>query len=1152
MKLLNVEAVLDRDKGIQRAGHETEVMKELHDKTNSYAILSHRWGSDSEVSYEEMTGLMKMRKEDREEVTQRCGYQKIIKSCEQAKKDGYDWLWIDTCCIDKRSSAELTEAINSMYRWYRNSQVCYVYLNDIDKSEFPTERDFSLFGKSNGWPEWFSRGWTLQELIAPRNAEFFNKDWESIGSKESLMSTLTAITRIPEVVLRDEGILRVRVDISRRLRVAQIMSWAAERETTRVEDRAYSLLGLFGVNMPMLYGEGSKAFQRLQLEIIRVSSDHSIFAWNPKGRFGLHPSVLADHPGCFRGCHDIQEVHPDRFVKELQRYTQWKGLQVATNWNKLTGLQRGAESTQFFRFDVANLGIQVLLPVIRVIPLPPRDDTNKPECYMALLPCYDRYGKLFTINLQSIEHSFHKYFRTVHVPEECPVFRSLYLEFSQYAEESYRELRFHDKRTSYYGFTRRGAFPHEIADDTVTLSSQGNNLTVLVYANDKDRSRFAVGFGHYCNEIWAHIFCDIYPADRVAWSSWGDFAEQVYNTMWNTPLGEGHPPQYSTHKILSRGHLPRSAWDAMIIHFGGDRNMDITDIMIDIKPCPGCCAGPRECTYDLFPDELWFLSTRNRSFVREVHELELDGQSVCFEEYFGRIALGDYGRFNKNNFQVVGNIFQDMQELDIDSMDPVYQPIVSPVSGSQRVPHRMQTQQDIVTCGINYDSLVLRQPKGHLLPNNAEFNLLLRALSSRTARRHLVTAVIQCSAFYRVNDKPTQKDASASVQKGGEQSMGPGVFTPLCIFHPSAPHGSPACVQRREKLKNIREHFYALANLHLSETEPCHGSLRDKRALNGLVDCSDMFGLESLKCYVGEIAFFKRLPSMMETRLRNEDSVGRAGGNGLSTRPPSLLSFSSAGLRLFGDRLQPDTKQNQHCEAVASLLVNKFERLHEHSYSEKSKTQIEVESIARTLSVGLLEHIFSALLDASEGKPQRDSVGHADCDTVNIHSTIREIEALRVRFQATEDDDEHRALEEDITGKILWFYRCGIRSEVDQVLSGVINYISAEPNSKTVLGGAAVRGFLEMAEIVKSSPRISDLDGDQAHLQRIMLDGGAGISRHELWLTAQAAERAKWSGVAGRKLNTSGTQRTTLSTRHKNAPSTSNTLRTSVTGKERL
>ncbi|KAI6143099.1 heterokaryon incompatibility protein-domain-containing protein, partial [Pisolithus tinctorius] len=244
-------------------------LKECNDETTIYAILSHRWGDGSE---------------------------KIIKSCEQARKDGYEWLWIDTCCIDKRSSAELSEAINSMYRWYQNAGVCYAYLNDVDVSVFPTKRDDSNYAESNGWPVWFVRGWTLQELIAPKKVEFFNKGWVSVGDKWRLAPRLEKVTGIPPEVLRD-GLA------AKRLSVAQIMSWAAQRETTRVEDRAYSLMGLFGVNMPMLYGEGKKAFERLQLEIIRVSSDQSIFAWNPpKPRTG---SVLADDPSDFRGCGKI-------------------------------------------------------------------------------------------------------------------------------------------------------------------------------------------------------------------------------------------------------------------------------------------------------------------------------------------------------------------------------------------------------------------------------------------------------------------------------------------------------------------------------------------------------------------------------------------------------------------------------------------------------------------------------------------------------------------------------------------------------------------------------------------------------------------------------------------------------------------------------
>ncbi|KAI6020566.1 heterokaryon incompatibility protein-domain-containing protein, partial [Pisolithus marmoratus] len=274
MKVLNVEVVLNREKNIQQAKSQDSIhiLEELDDETTSdgYAILSHRWGA--EVTHKEMIGLMKMEEQKRDEVRECYGYQKIIKSCEQAKEDGYKWLWVDTCCIDKRSSAELSEAINAMYRWYQNAQVCYAYLNDVDGLLFPTKGDGSKFKQSNGWPEWFSRGWTLQELIAPKRVEFFNKNWVPIGNKQRHAPTLQRITSIPREVLMN-GLA------GRRLCVAQIMSWAADRKTTRVEDWAYSLMGLFGVKMPMVYGEGKNAFRRLQLEIIKESSDHSIFAW---------------------------------------------------------------------------------------------------------------------------------------------------------------------------------------------------------------------------------------------------------------------------------------------------------------------------------------------------------------------------------------------------------------------------------------------------------------------------------------------------------------------------------------------------------------------------------------------------------------------------------------------------------------------------------------------------------------------------------------------------------------------------------------------------------------------------------------------------------------------------------------------------------
>ncbi|KAI6028175.1 heterokaryon incompatibility protein-domain-containing protein [Pisolithus marmoratus] len=525
MRLLDVRAVLDREEDAQGVDPEIKVLKELDDKSTSYAIVSHRWGT--EVSYDEMTRLAAMDERRRNKVRERDGYQKIIRSCEQAMKDGYRWLWIDTCCIDKRSSAELSEAINSMYRWYRNSQMCYVYLNDVSESALPTQQDFSRFGKSSGWPEWFSRGWTLQELIAPKEAEFFNNRWMSIGSKQSLISTLVIITRIPEKVLSDEKALRS-TDSSERPGVAQVMSWAADRRTTRVEDRAYSLLGLFNVNMPMLYGEGSKAFQRLQLEIIRVSSDHSIFAWNTKGQLGVWGSILANDPSYFQGCHDIKNMDPKEFFYGVKEYMRWNGIDMDANQFKLESLRRSFHSPQFSVFNVTNVGIQVWLPVIR--------DRDTPTIvFKAILPCRDRYKNLITIDLEFRGLSSYKWFRPGWIPDTYPEFRSLYLDCSQDAEESHHNLTLDDRGASYYGFTRCGTFPREITSDTLTLS-QGNNLMVLVYANDSARFRFAVGFGYYLGEVWAHVICDKCPANREVWSSWADFAQRTYDILLPTFL----------------------------------------------------------------------------------------------------------------------------------------------------------------------------------------------------------------------------------------------------------------------------------------------------------------------------------------------------------------------------------------------------------------------------------------------------------------------------------------------------------------------------------------------------------------------------------------------------------------------------------------
>ena len=192
---------------------------------------------------------------------------KIWQACRIAREKGYRYIWIDSCCIDKSSSSELSEAINSMYKWYGLAAVCYAYLADVPPGEYHHAWG-SAFRKSR----WFLRGWTLQELIAPLSVEFLSQDWAPIDSKHGLVDLVESVTKIDERALLHLGPLDT-------FSVAQRLSWAANRETTRVEDRAYSLLGIFDINMPTLYGEGDRAFRRLQEQIMQRTPDQSLFAW---------------------------------------------------------------------------------------------------------------------------------------------------------------------------------------------------------------------------------------------------------------------------------------------------------------------------------------------------------------------------------------------------------------------------------------------------------------------------------------------------------------------------------------------------------------------------------------------------------------------------------------------------------------------------------------------------------------------------------------------------------------------------------------------------------------------------------------------------------------------------------------------------------
>jgi hypothetical protein len=252
---------------------DTTTLKLRHFITNTpdYVILSHTWG-DGEVSFDDIAQPY---------AKNMPGYAKIARCCAQALRAGFEWAWVDTCCIDKRSSAELSEAINSMYNWYWSAAICYALISDhsVGSETFQSSR-------------WFKRGWTLQELLAPDVMEFYDSDWNFMGTKSSLLDHICAATNI------DKRYLLHRDEIENAT-IAAKFSWASLRTTTREEDMAYCLLGLVHVNMPMLYGEGRGAFYRLQQEIIKQTNEHTIFAWESTQDTWRHTSIFAPSPAQF-------------------------------------------------------------------------------------------------------------------------------------------------------------------------------------------------------------------------------------------------------------------------------------------------------------------------------------------------------------------------------------------------------------------------------------------------------------------------------------------------------------------------------------------------------------------------------------------------------------------------------------------------------------------------------------------------------------------------------------------------------------------------------------------------------------------------------------------------------------------------------------
>ncbi|KAI1742998.1 HET-domain-containing protein [Xylaria scruposa] len=299
MRLLNVETL------------EIEVFYE----PPKYAILSHTW--DKEMTFQEwQSSSWRLRKK----------YKKVMNASNQAIQDGLYYIWIDTICIDKTSSAELSEAINSMFSWYENAEICYAYLSDVNFDGQGEVEESSLRAS-----RWFTRGWTLQELIAPSELMFYSSQWKRIGTRDQLGVLVSQITKIDsrylirrQDIFWEEGTaVRATARIPfHHASIAKRLSWVSNRVTTRLEDIAYCLLGLFRINMPLIYGEGSNAWTRLQKELIAVSDDESVFAWVSVPRLEM---LMNDN--FFTT--DAPEQNPTTRLDHLVR-TKWKYLGGST------------------------------------------------------------------------------------------------------------------------------------------------------------------------------------------------------------------------------------------------------------------------------------------------------------------------------------------------------------------------------------------------------------------------------------------------------------------------------------------------------------------------------------------------------------------------------------------------------------------------------------------------------------------------------------------------------------------------------------------------------------------------------------------------------------------------------------------------------
>ncbi|KAI1792774.1 HET-domain-containing protein [Ganoderma leucocontextum] len=319
---------------------------------------------------------------------------KIRRACATARAYGHRLVWIDSCCIDKTSSSELSEAINSMYTWYRGATICYAFLADVPSSPSRAALDNRSWSSTVAFRKsrWFRRGWTLQELIAPRVVVFLSMEWQFLGTKSSLAQVIEEVTGIYSAVLRHQMPLS-------EVPVAKRMSWAAMRETTRKEDEAYSLLGIFDISMSTLYGEGARAFIRLQEKILKRIPDQSLFAWTVSDQevhslqFPLTPKVVKENSYVMDA---IEDDYSAFFAASPRSFRNSNGIRPLSH---SAFVERIGFNSPLPTYTVSPYGIHTHFPLIPANHCFPPGLLTPTNCYFAILACEleDQEGSLLAV-----------------------------------------------------------------------------------------------------------------------------------------------------------------------------------------------------------------------------------------------------------------------------------------------------------------------------------------------------------------------------------------------------------------------------------------------------------------------------------------------------------------------------------------------------------------------------------------------------------------------------------------------------------------------------------------------------------------------------------------------------------------------------------